>query len=62
MLIPLLVLPLNIPVLILGALAVEAALAGQSARPHLLFLGALLLVSLVTAPLAGAAALRQALE
>ena len=61
-LIPLLVLPLNVPVLILGALAVDAALADLSARPHLLFLGALLLVSLVVAPLAGAAALRQALE
>ncbi|MEE8499514.1 MAG: heme exporter protein CcmB [Kiloniellales bacterium] len=61
-LIPLLVLPLNVPVLILGALAVDAALAGLSARPHLLFLGALFLISLVVAPLAGAAALRQALE
>ena len=61
-LIPLLVLPLNIPVLIFGVAAIDAALAGLSARPHLLFLGALFLVSLVTAPLAGAAALRQALE
>ncbi len=61
-LIPLLVLPLNVPVLILGALAVDAALADLSARPHLLFLGALFLISLVVAPLAGAAALRQALE
>ncbi len=61
-LIPLLILPLNIPVLIFGVLAIDAELAGQSARPHLLFLGALFLVSLVTAPLAGAAALRQALE
>ena len=61
-LIPLLVLPLNIPVLIFGVAAIDAELAGLSARPHLLFLGALFLVSLVTAPLAGAAALRQALE
>ena len=61
-LIPLLVLPLNIPVLIFGVAAIDAALAGQSARPHLLFLGALFLVTLVTAPFAGAAALRQALE
>ncbi|MCH6588458.1 MAG: heme exporter protein CcmB, partial [Proteobacteria bacterium] len=61
-LIPLLVLPLNIPVLIFGVAAIDAALAGLSARPHLLFLGALFLVTLVTAPLAGAAALRQALE
>jgi heme exporter protein B len=61
-LIPLLVLPLNIPVLIFGVAAIDAELAGLSARPHLLFLGALFLFSLVTAPLAGAAALRQALE
>ncbi len=61
-LIPLLVLPLNIPVLIFGVAAIDAELAGLSARPHLLFLGALFLVSLVTAPLAGAAALRQAIE
>ncbi|MFQ5773064.1 MAG: heme exporter protein CcmB [Kiloniellaceae bacterium] len=61
-LIPLLVLPLNVPVLIFGVAALDAALAGLSARPHLLFLGALLLVSLLVAPLAGAAALRQALE
>ena len=61
-LIPLLVLPLNIPVLIFGVAAIDAALAGLSPRPHLLFLGALFLITLVTAPLAGAAALRQALE
>ena len=61
-LIPLLVLPLNIPVLIFGVAAIDAELTGLSARPHLLFLGALFLFSLVTAPLAGAAALRQALE
>ncbi len=61
-LIPLLVLPLNIPVLIFGVAAVDAAMAGMNARPHLLFLGAILLVSLVVAPLGGAAALRQAVE
>jgi heme exporter protein B len=61
-LIPLLVLPLNVPVLVLGVAALDAAMAGLSARPHLLILGALFLVSLVVAPLAGAAALRQALE
>ena len=57
-----LVLPLNVPVLIFGVGAVDAALAGLGAKPHLLFLGALFLVALVTAPLAAAAALRQALE
>jgi heme exporter protein B len=61
-LIPLLVLPLNVPILIFGVAAIDAAMAGLSARPHLLFLGALFLVSLLVAPLAGAAALRQALE
>jgi len=61
-LIPLLVLPLNVPVLIFGVGAVDAALAGLNARPHLLFLGAILLVFLVVTPLAGAAALRQAAE
>ncbi len=61
-LIPLLVLPLNVPVLIFGVGAIDAALAGLSAKAHLLFLGALFLVALVTAPLAAAAALRRALE
>ena len=61
-LIPLLVLPLYVPTLIFGVAASEAALAEASARPHLLFLGAILLVMLLVAPLAGAAALRQALE
>lgn len=61
-LIPLLVLPLNVPVLIFGVGAVDAALADLNARPHLLFLGAILLLFLVVTPLAGAAALRQAAE
>lgn len=61
-LVPLLVLPLYIPVLIFGVAAIDAALAGLSARPHLLFLGAIFLVMLVVAPLAAAAALRQAVE
>lgn len=61
-LIPLLVLPLYVPVLIFGVGAVDAALAGLSARPHLLLLAAVLLVALPLAPLAGAAAVRQALD
>jgi heme exporter protein B len=61
-LVPLLVLPLYIPVLIFGVGAIDADLAGLSARPHLLFLGAIALLMLVVAPLAAAAALRQALE
>lgn len=61
-LIPLLVLPLYIPVLIFGISAVDAVLAGVSARPHLMLLGAMLLAGLTLAPWAAAAALRQALE
>ncbi|MGH6948761.1 MAG: heme exporter protein CcmB [Kiloniellales bacterium] len=61
-LIPLLVLPLAIPALIFGVAALDAALAGLSPRPHLSILAALALGALVVAPLAGAAALRQALE
>jgi heme exporter protein B len=61
-LLSLLVLPLYIPVLIFGVAAVEAAIGGFAARPHLLLLGALLAAALPLAPLAAAAALRQALE
>jgi heme exporter protein B len=61
-LLSLLVLPLYIPVLIFGVAAIEAAIGGFGARPHLLLLGALLAGAVVLAPLAAAAALRQALE
>lgn len=61
-LLSLLVLPLYIPVLIFGVLAVEQTIAGFAARPHLLLLGALLAAALALAPVAAAAALRQALE
>jgi heme exporter protein B len=61
-LLSLLVLPLYIPVLIFGVAAVEAAIGGFGARPHLLLLGALLAGALVLTPVAAAAALRQALE
>ena len=61
-LLSLLVLPLYIPVLIFGVAAVEASIGGFGARPHLLLLGALLAGALVLAPVAAAAALRQALE
>lgn len=61
-LIPLLALPLFVPVLIVGVLAVESAAAGLSPRPHLLLLGAGLLLALPLALLAGPAALRQAVE
>jgi heme exporter protein B len=61
-LLTLLVLPLYIPVLIFGAGAVEAAVAGPGPRAHLLILGALLLAALPLSPWASAAALRQAME
>jgi len=58
----LIVLPLYLPVLIFGAGAVEAGIAGGGARAHLLLLGALSLAALPLAPWATAAALRQALD
>ncbi len=61
-LLSLLVLPLFIPVLIFGVGGVEAAITGFPVRPHLLILGAFLLAALPLGPIAGAAALRQAVE
>lgn len=61
-LISLLVLPLFLPTLIFATGAVEASLVAAAVRPHLLLLGAVSLAALPLAPLATAAALRQALE
>jgi heme exporter protein B len=61
-LIALLILPLYIPVLVFGVAAVDAAAQGLSAQPHLLLLGGLLALFLPIAPVATAAALRQALH
>ena len=61
-LVPLLVLPLYVPVLIFGVAAVDAALVGLEARPHLLLLAALLAGALPLTAFAAAAALRQAVE
>jgi len=61
-LLALLVLPLYAPVLIMGALAVEATSTGMSAAPYLLLLAALSLAALSLAPWAIAAALRIAFE
>lgn len=58
----LLVLPLYVPVLIFGAGAASAADAGLSAQPHLMLLGAMLMLSLAFSPWASAAAIRIALE
>ena len=61
-LVSLLVLPLYLPPLIFGTGAVEAILAAEGARAHLMLLGAVTLAALPLAPLATAAALRQALD
>jgi heme exporter protein B len=61
-LVSLLVLPLYLPPLIFGTGAVEATLAAAGARADLLLLGAVTLAALPLAPLAAAAALRQALD
>ena len=62
MLLILIVLPLTLPVLIFGAGAVAAVEAGQSPSGHFSLLGALLIASLMGAPLATAAALRISTE
>jgi heme exporter protein B len=61
-LVSLLVLPLYLPPLIFGTGAVEAVLAAEGARAHLMLLGAVTLAALPLAPLATAAALRQGLD
>ena len=62
MLTALLVLPLYIPVLILGAGAVDASASGMDASAHLMLLGALLTFSAAFAPWPVAAALRIAVD
>ena len=61
-LLSLLILPLYIPVLIVGAGAIDAAINGLTPRPHLLLLAGILAAALPLAPWASAAALRQAVE
>ena len=60
-LVVLLVLPLALPVLVFGCLAVSALDAGLPATPHLSLLGALLLLAIVALPPTIAAALRTSL-
>jgi heme exporter protein B len=57
-----LILPLYTPVLIFGAGAVDAALAGIGTQAHLSLLAALTLAGVFFAPWPAAAALRIALE
>ena len=61
-LVTLLVLPLYVPVLICGALAVNASVGGLSPAPWLMILGALSLGAAALAPWAIAAALRVSVE
>ncbi|MFN7087354.1 MAG: heme exporter protein CcmB [Burkholderiales bacterium] len=61
-LLSLLVLPLYVPVLIIGAGTVDIVSAGLSAQSHFLVLGAFLVVAAVFAPWAIAAALRISAE
>jgi heme exporter protein B len=61
-LLSLLVLPLYIPVLIIGAGTVDITSAGLSAQGHFMILGAFLVVAAVFAPWAIAAALRISAE
>jgi heme exporter protein B len=61
-LISVLILPLYIPVLIFGAGAVDASIAGLSPQANLSLLGALFAITLVFAPWATSAALRISLE
>ncbi len=62
MLLALLVLPLYVPVLIIGAGALDATAAGQGAQAHFLLLAALLVLAGAFTPWAIAAALRISAE
>ncbi len=61
-LLSLLVLPLYVPVIIFGAGAVEASVTGLGVTGHFSLLAAMLVVSLVLAPMAAATALRISIE
>ena len=61
-LLSLLVLPLYVPVLIIGAGAADAAASGLGGQAQLLILGAMLIVAAAFAPWASAAALRISVE
>ena len=58
----LLVMPLQIPVVILGSGALNASLTGMTPAPHLMLLGALACAALALSPWAAAAALRLSQE
>lgn len=58
----LLVMPLYVPIVIVGAAAIDAAAAGDQVGTHLRLLVALLIVAIVCVPAATAAAIRVSLE
>lgn len=62
MLLSLLILPLYIPVLIFGVLAVEATLGGVSPRDHMMLLAGFSLFSMALTPWAAAAAIRSGIQ
>lgn len=61
-LLTLLILPLYVPVLIFGAGAVDATMAGTGAESHLSLLGAILVLTLLVAPWIAAMALKVSIE
>ncbi len=61
-LLTLLILPLFIPVLIFGALAVQAASLNDGVTGQLAVLGAMLILSIMLSPLAGSAAMKIAID
>ncbi|MDP6691099.1 MAG: heme exporter protein CcmB [Alphaproteobacteria bacterium] len=61
-LLSLLVLPLYIPVLIFGVSAIDAAVHGLNAKPHILLLAALTMAAIPLCPWAAAAAVKLSLE
>ena len=61
-LLSLLVLPLYIPVLIFGVSAIDAAVHGLNAKPHLLLLAALTMAAIPLCPWAAASAVKLSLE
>jgi heme exporter protein B len=61
-LLSLLVLPLYVPTLIFGVIAVDEGVNGLGAQPHIMLLTAMLLGAIALAPWASAAALRLNME
>ncbi|MBT3395836.1 MAG: heme exporter protein CcmB [Alphaproteobacteria bacterium] len=61
-LLSLLVLPLYVPTLIFGVIAVDEGVNGLGAQPHIMLLSAMLLGAIALAPWASAAALRLNME